>query len=88
MKDLSCLAYNSGVMPILFAEETDCIDRVISAIEKTEMPAVEILQRGEFAKETLIKAVKIKKNALIGAGTVCTLEHCKEMVSLGADFIV
>lgn len=88
MKDLNNLAYNSGVMPILFVDDEICIDRVISAIEQTEMPVVEILQRGDFAKDALIKAAKIKKNALIGAGTVCSLEHCKEMVDLGADFIV
>ena len=33
MKDLNNLAYNSGVMPILFVDDEICIDRVISAIE-------------------------------------------------------
>ncbi len=75
-------------MPILFADETESIEWVIPAIEQTEMPVVEILQRGDAAKEALKKAVRMKKNACIGAGTVCTLDHCKEMVDLGADFIV
>ena len=88
MKDLATMAYDAGVMPILFANETSCISRVISAIEQTGIPAVEILQRGEGAKEALIEAIRIKKHAYVGAGTVCTLDHGKEMVDLGADFLV
>lgn len=88
MKDLATMAYDAGVMPILFANETSCISRVISAIEQTEIPAVEILQRGEGAKEALKEAVRIRKNSYVGAGTVCTLDHGKEMVDLGADFLV
>ena len=88
MKKLMELVDKNGVMPTLFVENAECINRVISAIEKTEMPAVEILQRGDAAKEALRQAAKIKKTALVGAGTVCTTEHCKEMVDLGADFIV
>ena len=88
MKELDVLAYESGVMPILFAEDTESIERVVNAIEQTKMPAVEILQRGDSAEEALKKAVKLKKNAYIGAGTVCTLEHAKRVADLGADFIV
>ena len=88
MKDLATMAYDAGVMPILFANETSCISRVISAIEQTEIPAVEILQRGDGAKEALIEAIRIKKHTYVGAGTVCTLDHGKEMVDLGADFLV
>lgn len=88
MKDLAAIAFDAGVMPILFANETSCISRVISAIEQTEIPAVEILQRGEGAREALIEAIRIKKHAYVGAGTVCTLDHGKEMVDLGADFLV
>lgn len=88
MKELNLLAYESGVMPILFAEDTESIGRVVSAIEQTKMTAVEILQRGERAEKALKEAVKLKKNAYIGAGTVCTLEHCKRVADLGADFIV
>ena len=88
MKDLATMAYDAGVMPILFANETSCIARVMRAIEQTEIPAVEILQRGEGAKEALKEAIRIKKNSYVGAGTVCTLDHGKEMVDLGADFLV
>lgn len=88
MKDLATMVYDAGVMPILFANETCCIPHVISAIEQTEIPAVEILQRGEGAKNALKEAVRIKKHAYVGAGTVCTLDHGKEMVDLGADFLV
>lgn len=88
MKDLATMVYDAGVMPILFANETSCISRVISAIEQTDIPAVEILQRGNGAKEALIEAIRIKKHTYVGAGTVCTLDHGKEMVDLGADFLV
>lgn len=87
MKDLKTLAYETGVMPVLFAEE-GCAHRVVSAIERCDMPAVEILQRGDIAKKILKEACRIKKNSYIGAGTVTNLEMCKEMVELGADFIV
>lgn len=88
MKDLYSIVYDAGVMPILFVEEENCAERVVRAIEQTEVPVVEILQRGELALEAFKEAVKLKKNSYIGAGTVCTLEHCKQMVDLGADFIV
>jgi len=88
MRDFYSTIYNAGIMPILFVEENGCAERIINAIERTEIPVVEILQRGELALEAFKEAVKIKKNAYVGAGTVCTLEHCKQMVELGADFIV
>ena len=87
MNNLKEIVYKSGVMPVLFAQK-GCEERVVSAIEKTEVPVVEILQRGDVAKDVLKNACKIKKTALVGAGTVCTLEQCKEAVDLGADFIV
>ena len=87
MNDLREIVCAAGIMPVLFAEE-DCARRVVDAIEATEVPVVEILQRGETAKSVLKEACRIKKSAYVGAGTVCTLEQCKEMVDLGADFIV
>ena len=87
MNNLQNLVCASGVMPTLFADQ-GAAPRVIRAIEQTEMPVVEILQRDALAKEILKEACKIKKTALVGAGTVCTIEACKEMVDLGADFIV
>ena len=87
MKDLNTLVLDSGVMPILFAE-SGCAQKIVTSLEKTSMPVVEILQRGNEAKDVLKEACKIKKSAYIGAGTVCNLEQCKEMVDLGADFIV
>ena len=60
MKALKDIVYEAGVMPVLFAE-TGCTPRVIGAIEQTEVPVVEILQRGELAKSVLKEACKIKK---------------------------
>ena len=88
IKTLEQIVYETGVMPTLFAEDENIAAQVVSAIEKTEMPVVEILQRGDIAKKVLKQAAQIKKTALIGAGTVCTIEQCKEVVDLGADFIV
>lgn len=88
MRDLYSTVYEAGMLPILLVDEENCAKRVVSAIEQTEIPVVEILQRGELALKAFKEAVKIKKNSYIGAGTVCTLEHCKQMVDLGADFIV
>ena len=78
MKALKDIVYENGVMPVLFAEE-GCTEKVINAIEQTDVPVVEILQRGDIAKTVLKEACKIKKNAYVGAGTVCSLEQCKEM---------
>lgn len=88
LKDLNTLAYENGVMPILFADDLNATERVVRAIEQSTIPAVEILQRGDIALQTLKDAVKLKKNAYVGAGTVCTLEHGKQVVDAGADFIV
>ena len=88
MKDLNTLAFEAGVMPITFSENIEDVKRAVTAIEKTAIPAIEILQRGENAEDCLREALKIKKNAYIGAGTICTLEHCKKVVDMGVDFIV
>ena len=87
MKTLNEIIYRAGITPILFPKQ-GCIPRVISAIEQTEIPVVEILQRGDLAKSALKEACTLKKKAYIGAGTICNLESCKEVVDLGADFIV
>ena len=88
MKDLAELVVNSGIMPTMFAEDMESIPRVIRAVERTEMPVVEILQRGEAAFACLQEALRCRKTALIGAGTICDLKTCKKMVEAGADFIV
>ena len=89
MKSLDELVYDAGFLPILLPGEDDgCAERVVRAIEETAVPVVEILQRGPVAKKVLKDALAIRKRALIGAGTITTLEQCKEAVALGADFIV
>lgn len=88
MKKLDELAFESGIMPITFADDPEGVKRAVGALEQTDIPALEILQRGERAEECLREAVKIKKNSYVGAGTICSLEQCKRVVDLGADFIV
>lgn len=88
MKNLETLAYDAGIMPVLFAEEAGCAERVVGAIERTALPGVEILQRGPYALDAFREAVGIRRTALVGAGTVCSLDQCRRMVDLGADFIV
>ncbi len=88
MTSLEKMTYDAGFLPILLPDENDCARRVVSALEQTAIPAVEILQRGPLAKDVLKEALACRNNALIGAGTVCTLDQCMEMADLGADFIV
>ncbi|MDO5445929.1 MAG: hypothetical protein Q4F31_09965 [Eubacteriales bacterium] len=88
MSTLESLTYEAGILPILFADKKEVVRRVIGAVEQTALPALEILQRGPLAEEALQAAVQAKKKTLIGAGTVCTLEQCKKVVAMGADFIV
>jgi len=88
MHTLDTLTFEAGIMPILFAEQEGIAERIVTAIEQTTMPVVEILQRGETAFRVLCDAAKCKKTAYIGAGTVCSLEQCKKMVDAGADFVV
>lgn len=88
MDDLKTLVFQAGLMPTLFGEDPSAMERVVRAVEQTEIPVVEILQRGEAAQDCLREALRLKTTARIGAGTVCSLEQCKRMVGLGADFIV
>jgi hypothetical protein len=44
-------------MPVLFAEER-CTRKVINAIKQTNVPVVEILQRGDIEKKFLRKPAK------------------------------
>ncbi len=87
MNKIGSIVYEAGFLPVLFAED-GCAERVVRAVEKTDIPVIEVLQRSPVAKEELKEMLRIRKSAYIGAGTVCTLEHCKEMVALGVDFIV
>lgn len=91
VQKLDELVRNAGIMPILIPggkENEGKIGGAVRAIEQSEIPAVEILQRGDYALQMLRDAVKMKKNAYIGAGTVISLDQCKRMADEGADFIV
>ena len=88
MKPLEEMIYDAGFLPILIVGSEDCAERVVHAVEQTDIPTVEILQRSECAFSVLKEAIGLRKNALIGAGTVLTLEQCKRLVDAGADYIV
>jgi len=88
VEDVVSIIKRTGVVPILFAHDIADAEVVIRAVEQTEDPVIEILQRGDLALEVLKEAVKFKKKACIGAGTICTLDQCKKMIDSGAEFIV
>ena len=81
-----------GILPLYFnADETVSIE-VLRAIYKAGIKAVEYTNRGDAALANFKKMVTIRNSEmqgmLLGVGTVKNLEHAKNYIDAGADFLV
>jgi len=81
-----------GILPLYFnADETVSIE-TLRAIYKAGIKAVEYTNRGEAALRNFKKLVGVRNNEmqgmLLGVGTIKNLQHAKDYVDAGADFLV
>jgi 2-dehydro-3-deoxyphosphogluconate aldolase / (4S)-4-hydroxy-2-oxoglutarate aldolase len=83
---------DQGILPLYFnADETVSIE-VLRAIYKAGIKAVEYTNRGDAALNNFKKMVEVRtsemKDLLLGVGTIKNLDHAKNYVAAGADFLV
>jgi 2-dehydro-3-deoxyphosphogluconate aldolase/(4S)-4-hydroxy-2-oxoglutarate aldolase len=81
-----------GILPLYFnADETISIE-VLRAIYKAGIKAIEYTNRGDAALNNFKKMVEIRnsemKDLLLGVGTIKNLDHVKNYIDAGADFMV
>lgn len=77
-----------GLIPVVVVENTEEALKAAAALIEGGIPVLEITMRTAAGVDA-IRAVKERyPDTLIGAGTVLTLEKCKESVEAGAEFIV
>ena len=80
------------ILPLYFnADETVSVE-VLRAIYKAGIKAVEYTNRGDEALKNLRKLVTIRNHEmqgmLLGVGTIKQLQHARDYIDAGADFLV
>jgi 2-dehydro-3-deoxyphosphogluconate aldolase / (4S)-4-hydroxy-2-oxoglutarate aldolase len=81
-----------GMLPLYFNPDETISIEILRAIYKAGVKAVEYTNRGDAALANFKKLVEVRnaemQGMLIGVGTVKNVEHAKNYVAAGADFIV
>ena len=86
------LIVQQGILPLYFnADETVSV-KVLQAIHRAGIRAVEYTNRGEAALKNFKKLVEIRNNEMpglmLGVGTIKNLEQAQNYINAGADFLV
>ena len=81
-----------GILPLYFnADETVCLE-VLKAIYGAGIKAVEFTNRGDAALSNFKKMVALRnaemQDMLLGVGTIKSMQHAKDYLAAGADFLV
>ena len=79
---------NTGVLPVVVIEDEKDAVATAKALLKGGINAMEVTFRTAAAKGSIKKVAEAVPDMMVGAGTVLTLEQCKEAVEAGAKFIV
>jgi len=88
MSELMDLLKLTGICPILVDSEPDSTIPAAEALIQGGVPVMEILMRNEASKANLKKIARELPGLLVGAGTVLGVEQAREVIDLGAKFIV
>ncbi len=78
----------AGIVPVVVIEKEQDALPTADAFLKGGLNVMEITMRTEAGIESIRQIKRAHPDMIIGAGTVLTLDKCKECVSVGADFIV
>lgn len=79
---------NAGIVPVVVIEDAKDAVPTAKALLAGGIDVMEITFRTAAAAESIQNVTRECPDILVGAGTVLTLEQCKQAVSLGAKFIV
>lgn len=77
-----------GIVPVVVLDNPENACPTANALLAGGMDVMEITYRTSAAAEAIKAVSQNCPDMLVGAGTVITLEQCKQAVSLGAKFIV
>lgn len=83
---------NQGVLPLYFNADLTVSLKILRALYRAGIRAVEYTERGVEARENFKQIVCIRNNEmpdlLVGIGTVKTLSQANIYLKLGADFVI
>ena len=77
-----------GIVPVVVLENADDAVETAKAMLRGGVDVMEITFRTAAAPESIRRVAKEVPGMLVGAGTVVTLEQCRQAVECGAKFIV
>lgn len=78
----------NGVLPVVELEDVRKAEDLFTALVEGGLAAAEITMRTPDAAVALEKLIDAHPDALLGAGTVRSLDSARRMVDIGASFIV
>lgn len=81
-----------GILPLYFNSSEEVSLDVLKAIYRAGIKAVEYTNRGDAALDNFKKMVALRNaempGMLLGVGTIKNMEHAKNYMAAGADFLV
>jgi len=79
---------NCGVVPVVVLDKTEQARKTAKALLNGGVDVMEVTLRTDAGLSSIAEIASSCPEILVGAGTVLTLEQCKECVDAGARFIV
>lgn len=79
---------HTPVVPLVQADDPDVALKTVAALQAGGLDIVEVVLRTDAAMDCLEAIAKKAPNAIVGAGTVLSVEQAEETVRRGAKFIV
>lgn len=77
-----------GIVPVVVIEQLETAVPLVQALHAGGVPIAEITLRTEVGLRALEQVAHTQPDILVGAGSVTTLEQCKQVVEAGAQFVV
>ncbi|MEL6530963.1 MAG: bifunctional 4-hydroxy-2-oxoglutarate aldolase/2-dehydro-3-deoxy-phosphogluconate aldolase, partial [Pseudomonadota bacterium] len=88
MTELSAQLKESPVVPLVNDNDPERALATAQALQSGGLGVIEVVLRSEGALEGMKTMVARGKGMIVGAGTVLTLDHAKQVHDAGAQFIV
>ena len=89
MNDMMKKLALTGVVPVVVVENAKDAVPLAKAMKKGGLPCYEVTFRTDAALDTITAIANLNDpEMLLGAGSVVTLQNCKDALSAGAKFIV
>ena len=80
--------HRTGIVPVAVIENADNAVPAAQALLAGGIDVMEITFRTAQAPEAILRVANSCSDMVVGAGTVTTIEQCRQAVELGAKFIV